>query len=587
MTTKVAIGQCRVSKGDDEMIKNSLQSQKREIIQLAISKLGIAEDEIEWCIEEKARSSYDEDADWSIFDEAINKAIETPSIKFFLSYNQDRFCRNNTKSKMYKQLLSQGGVEVRYVQGDVEDRNSDCGFLQDSMQEMMSEWYSRKVGHDTLRGCKENARTRDPESGYVYQNGGSAPFWLKPYKILKGKDSQGTPFYRTYWAENTDIYSANINGEIVSKTMWEWGKYIFLELRLRQAKSYKDIADFANTIKLPISRKSKLVRKNTLSLQAKHEILYGTVIYNKRHYNNNYKKGSLKKQEEWVIVENGVPALMTKEEFDLLQLMNNQKARKKDSTSSNSKNEKLLVDMPDKFHCASCGSKIISSGEHYVCSEYNSHGVQGCKAKSFYVPSAWLDDKVQKEIIKLYLKDDVIQTLYDNYVLARNKQKIELNNCKLEAETIKKEIRAKEQKANKLMDNITSGNVEGLALKGMSEKYNTIQEEISNLKVTLNNIENPKISRILTLDYFKSMCKKNSKILAHSLLPQRRAFIKKCIEAVILDPVRREVHIKLDINPFLIQNDDTNKAKKLEVSEFDTSREMVAGAGFEPTTFGL
>ena len=42
------------------------------------------------------------------------------------------------------------------------------------------------------------------------------------------------------------------------------------------------------------------------------------------------------------------------------------------------------------------------------------------------------------------------------------------------------------------------------------------------------------------------MCKKTSKILAHSLLPQRRAFIKKCVEAVILDPVRREVHIKLD-----------------------------------------
>lgn len=102
----------------------------------------------------------------------------------------------------------------------------------------------------------------------------------------------------------------------------------------------------------------------------------------------------------------------------------------------------------------------------------------------------------------------------------------------------------KEQKANKLMDNITSGDVEALALKGMSAKYNTIQEEISNLKVTLNNIENPKISRILTLDYFKSMCKKNSKILAHSLLPQKRAFIKKCIESVTLDPVRREVHVK-------------------------------------------
>ncbi len=198
MTIKVAIGQCRVSKGDDEMIKNSLQSQKREIIQFAISKLGIAEDEIEWCIEEKARSSYDEDADWSMFDEAISKAIDTPSIKFFLSYNQERFCRNDIKSKMYKRLLFQEGVEVRFVSGDVEDRNSDSGFLQDSMQEMLAEWYSRKIAHETLRGCKENARTRDLESGYVYQNGGSAPFWLKPYKVLKGKDSQGLPFYRTY-----------------------------------------------------------------------------------------------------------------------------------------------------------------------------------------------------------------------------------------------------------------------------------------------------------------------------------------------------------------------------------------------------
>ena len=36
-----------------------------------------------------------------------------------------------------------------------------------------------------------------------------------------------------------------------------------------------------------------------------------------------------------------------------------------------------------------------------------------------------------------------------------------------------------------------------------------------------------------------------------------------------------------------MKSDDVKTAKKLEVSEFDTSSEMVAGAGFEPTTFGL
>ena len=71
-----------------------------------------------------------------------------------------------------------------------------------------------------------------------------------------------------------------------------------------------------------------------------------------------------------------------------------------------------------------------------------------------------------------------------------------------------------------LMDNITSGNVAGLALKAMSEKYNAIQEEITNLKVTLANIETPKISRVLTLDYFRRIKKKNSRILAQSLLVQ-------------------------------------------------------------------
>ena len=36
-----------------------------------------------------------------------------------------------------------------------------------------------------------------------------------------------------------------------------------------------------------------------------------------------------------------------------------------------------------------------------------------------------------------------------------------------------------------------------------------------------------------------------------------------------------------------MKSDDVKTVKKLEVSEFDTSSEMVAGAGFEPTTFGL
>ena len=51
--------------------------------------------------------------------------------------------------------------------------------------------------------------------------------------------------------------------------------------------------------------------------------------------------------------------------------------------------------------------------------------------------------------------------------------------------------------------------------------------------------------------------------------------------------VRKAVNVKFNINPFWTSLENTKKTKKLEVSGFDTSSEMVAGAGFEPTTFGL
>ena len=68
MAVKIAIGHARVSKGDAEEIKNSLESQKSEIINFAEKRLKIKEENILWCIEEEARSSYSERADWAKFE---------------------------------------------------------------------------------------------------------------------------------------------------------------------------------------------------------------------------------------------------------------------------------------------------------------------------------------------------------------------------------------------------------------------------------------------------------------------------------------------------------------------------------------
>lgn len=584
--TKIAIGQCRVSMGDKVEIENSLKSQQNEIIRFALTKLDIKEDEIDWLIEEEARSSYDESADWTKFDEAVKKAIITPSIKYFISYSQDRFCRNSKYSKMYKQLLAKGRVQVRFVHGDVEDPYSDSGFLLDNMQETLAEWYSRKIANETLRGCKQNASTRETETGYAFQNGGSAPFWLMPKKIKIGINKYEEEITKTIWLENTNVHLGKINGEPVIKTMWEWGKYIFLELRLKQGKSYAEIADFANSISLPIARKSEKVRKNTLSLQAKNECLYGVSIYNKRHYDNNHNKGELKSENEWIVVENAMPALLTKEQFDHLQEMSKKKARKKNNTSANSQNVKLLVNIPDKFYCSHCGAKIISSGKHYVCSKYNSYGKKGCGASSFYVPSDWLDTKIEKEIIKLILNEKTIKTLYEQYT-HKYGNKVDIDSNNEDKSALEKSLAKMKNEAANLRKVINSGNIEGLALKQASNEFNSISEKIETLEAKIDNYTQLNKYRILTYDYFKQLCHEGSKLLTHSSLTEKRAFVEKCIESVTLDPVRKAVNVKFNINPFWTPLENPKKTKKLEVSGFDTSSEMVAGAGFEPTTFGL
>ena len=93
MSKIIAIGHARVSKGDSEEIKNSLASQKREILNI-IGKYGLQEDEINWYIEEEARSAYSERSDWSVFNDAIKEACSNPNIKYFFDYSQERFCRN-------------------------------------------------------------------------------------------------------------------------------------------------------------------------------------------------------------------------------------------------------------------------------------------------------------------------------------------------------------------------------------------------------------------------------------------------------------------------------------------------------------
>ena len=147
--------------------------------------------------------------------------------------------------------------------------------------------------------------------------------------------------------------------------------------------------------------------------------------------------------------------------------------------------------------------------------------------------------------------------------------------------------RKKKQEETNLLKAIASGRIADAAFDATSNMLNAVSQEIKEIEAQIENHGKPNNYRILTYNYFKQLCHEGTKLLTHSSLAEKRAFIEKCIESVTFDPVRKAVNAKFNLNPFWMSLENPRKTKKLEVSTFETSSEMVAGAGFEPTTFGL
>lgn len=576
-----AIGHCRVSKGDVDEIQNSLRSQKSEIIKLAL-RLGVKESQIKWFIEEEARSAYSERSDWKLFEQAIEEACSTPEIIYFLDFSQERFCRNRKLSQVYKGKLYRANVLLRFSSGDVENPDSLEGFVLDCTNEMMAEMYSRKVGIDTLRGCKENAITRDKNTGFAYKNGGAAPFWLKSKKVPIGTDKYGEDIKKTVWVQNDVIHTTTLDGKIVSKTMWEWARYYFIELRLNQKLGIEKARDILNELEIPAPR-GKYWAATCLYQAEKSEALTGIGIYNKKQFAKS-GKGRIKDKSEWIIVENAHPALLSKDEFAALNILRQNKLKREGTISRfQSNNEHLLIGYPDRFTCKSCGSKIISSGDVYTCGCYNTNGKKGCGASYFSVDASWLEGKIVDEISKSLSNKTI-----DKYYIEFSKYYTNNDTRQEQTKNIKKAIENKEKAQANLIKSLSEmANMNKFAIKAISNELDKISREAASLKAEAVKLSKPFVIKIPTLEVFKSELLRAKLLLTRSDLAENRKIVWYFINSLTLDPIERQIDVVFNENPISVFMENLQNPEKQMEGAFAPSMKLVAGAGFEPTTFGL
>ena len=296
---------------------------------------------------------------------------ENGHFKTVLVYKLDRFSRNKYDSVLYKKRLRDNGAKVVSATESISDTPE--GALLESLLEGMAEFYSRELAQKTLRGLTQSALKCKFTGGHVTLG----------YKIDENKN---------YVIDEVDaatvrfIFNSYANGESYSKI-----------IKSLNERGYKSAAGnrFGN---------------NSLNSILKNKKYIG--IY---EFNND------------VIIEDGIPAIISKETFEEVQRKMTQ--NKKRSAQAKAKITYLLS---GKLFCGLCGGAMVGQSttntKGYTTAYYECNvkkRLKTCKTKN--VRKEQIEKLVVDETMKIFtddLIDYIAEKVYTVCVKDRENQGI-------------------------------------------------------------------------------------------------------------------------------------------------------------------
>lgn len=269
-------------------------------------------------------------------------------------YHTDRFARNRYDSAIYKHKLKENGVELRYATTDIP--KGPEGIILESIMEGWAEYYSAELSRKIKRGMRESA--------------------LKCHSTGAGRCLG----YRT--AEDKSLV---IEPEGAKAVQTVFDMYI-------KGKSHADICRYLNDCGFRTAQ-GKLFNKNSVAHIIRNKRYIGVYTYDD------------------ITIEDGIPAIISKDTFHLAQL---EAARRK--TAKRPKEPKAEYLLSGKAFCGHCQKPLVGvsgtgkSGNkwyYYYCQE--SRAKRGCTKKP--VKRDWLEREVVKRTVAEVLQPEVIQRI--------------------------------------------------------------------------------------------------------------------------------------------------------------------------------
>ena len=364
----------------------------------------------------------------------FQRMVSDSSKKLFdivLVWKLDRFARNRYDSAFYRYTLRKNGVRLISVKENISDGPE--GIILESMIEGMAEYYSANLSQNVKRGFRENALKGK-------WNGGSIPLGYKVVDHRLAIDEESAPIVRLMFEMYAD------------------------------GKTAKEVYAY-------------LKEKHVCRANGK-PIGYTTVLYilGSRTYIGEYNHSG-------VVIENGVPAIISKDTFEKVQ-----ETLKKNSIAPAAHNEGNDYLLTTHLYCGKCGALMTAySGtsqngnvyRYYICNRTRKHE---CDKKK--VEKDKIEDFVVAKTMEFLKKDEIIERLVDL-----------LYNLQYEENTLLPRLESQLAERTKEIDNIVTAIQKGVASDALLQRLNELEE---NKRALEDEIKKEQAERpLFTKDQFR------------------------------------------------------------------------------------
>lgn len=358
-------------------------------------------------------------------------------------YKVDRFGRDRYDIATYKRKLKQNGVKLEYAEERIPEGPE--GIMLEAMLEGMSEYYSADLSQKIKRGVRESAlkfkMLSHPPFGYEKDKNGC-------YKLNEAT----APLAR-------EIFDKYINGVPSSK--------IVESLNARGIKTTKGTDFETRTIPKIISNPR-----------------YAGIYV--------FKNG-----EMWV--ENAIPAIVTKEEYERGLKMLETNKHKNHSTKV-----KIPFLLTDKLYCGICGDKMTGDsgtgrhgGKHYYYTCVSRKTRKGCIKKS--IRRNEIEEFVTELTVRCALKSTTIKQIADTIMEIQEKG---INTSVLDS------LKLQLKEVNTAIKNIIDVLQQGIIMDSVKERLMELEEKQRKLKAGIqieqNRLNNPKYDKQSVMNWLAS-----------------------------------------------------------------------------------